>query len=147
MSVAIQTETSMTAAFQVLPFIATLDQFYPDVSYWYVNQVVPGLMTGNDKLLIARDGQHIAGVALGKSTTDETKLRCVRVHPDYQGNGIGVRLIDSMLELLEHDRPVVTVSEELIHSYSRIFVNRYNFKLSHVSKGQYRPAKLEYMFN
>lgn len=147
MSIILQTETSMTAAFQVLPFIITLDQFYPDVSYWYINQVVPGLMTGNDKLLIARDGNHIAGVALGKSTSEETKLRCIRVHPDYQGNGLGIKLIDEMLDQLEHDHPKVTVSEELIHSYSRIFVNRYNFKLSHVSKGQYRPAKLEYMFN
>lgn len=147
MSIALRTETSMTAAFQVLPFIATLDRFYPDVSYWYVNQVVPGLMTGNDKLLIARDGNHIAGVALGKSTSEETKLRCVRVHPDYQGSGIGIKLIDNMIDLLEHDRPTVTVSEELIHHYSRIFVNRYNFKLNHVSKGQYRSGKLEYLFN
>jgi GNAT superfamily N-acetyltransferase len=147
MSIALRTETSMTAAFQVLPFIATLDRFYPDVSYWYVNQVVPGLMTGNDKLLIARDGEHIAGVALGKLTLDETKLRCVRVHPDYQNNGLGIRLIDEMLDLLEDDTPKVTVSEELIHHYSRIFINRYNFKLNHVSKGQYRSGKLEYLFN
>ena len=147
MSIAIRIETSMTAAFQVLPFIATLDQFYPDVSYWYVNQVVPGLMLGKDKLIIAREGEHIAGVALGKLSEDETKLRCVRVHPDYQNKGLGISLIDTMLDLLEDDRPKVTVSEELIHHYSRIFVNRYNFRLAHVSKGQYRPAKLEYLFN
>lgn len=147
MSITIHSEISMMTAFQVLPFITTLDRFYPDVSYWYVNQVVPSLMTGNDKLLIARDGGHIAGVALGKFTPEETKLRCVRVHPDYQNNGLGIRLIDEMLDLLEDDAPKVTVSEEMIHHYSRIFVNRYNFKLNHVSKGQYRPAKLEYLFN
>jgi GNAT superfamily N-acetyltransferase len=143
----INLETSFTAAFQVLPFIQTLDQFYPEVDYWYVNKVIPGLMVGSDKLLIARDGIHIAGVALGKFTDEETKLRCVRVHPDYQNHGLGIKLIDEMLEQLEDDKPGVSVSEELLHQYSRIFINRYGFDMSNVSKGQYRPRKLEYFFN
>lgn len=141
------TETSLTSAFQVLPFIKTLDEFYPDIEHWYINKVIPGLFTGNDKLLIARDGIHIAGVALGKSEDNETKLRCIRVHPDYQKSGLGIKLIDGMLEQLEDDRPVVSVSEEMFHLYSRIFVNRYGFKLNDVTKGQYRPRKLEYFFN
>ncbi len=138
---------SIHAAFSVLPFIQTLDVYYPNVSHWYVNQVAPGLLLGNDKLVIAKDRGHIAGIALGKQTDNETKLRCVRVHPDYQQSGLGIRLIDTMLTTLEVDKPACTVAEELFHEYSRLFVRRYGFELSDVAKGRYRPRKLEYAFN
>lgn len=74
-------------------------------------------------------------------------MRCIRVHPDYQYAGIGIRLMDNMIEVLEDQEPLCTVSEELIHHYSRIFVNRYGFRLSQVDKGLYRQGKLEYIFN
>lgn len=144
--VKLDTTISFTAAFSVLPFIKSLDQYYPDVSHWYVNTVIPGLSLGNDKLIIARDGNAIAGVALGKMG-NESKLRCVRVHPDYQNTGLGIRLIDGMLELIEDSKPGATVSEELLHAYSRAFIKRYGFKLSDVTKGRYRYGKLEYLFN
>jgi len=137
---------SFTGAFAVLPFIESLDAYYPEVSHWYINTVIPGLSLGTDKLIIARDGLNIAGVALGKMG-DEPKLRCIRVHPDYQGSGLGIRLIDQMLELIEDGKPGVTVSEEMLHLYSRAFVNRYDFELSDVTKGRYRRGKLEYAFN
>lgn len=137
---------SLTSALSVLPFIQSLDHYYPDITHWYVNKVVPGLSLGNDKLLIARDNGVIAGVALGKMG-EESKLRCIRVHPDYQNTGLGIRLIDSMLELIEDGKPGVTVSEEMLHQYSRAFVKRYGFELSDVTKGRYRRGKLEYAFN
>lgn len=137
---------SFTGAFAVLPFIQTLDSYYPDITHWYVNKVIPGLSLGNDKLIIARDGLNIAGIALGKMG-EESKLRCIRVHPDYQGTGLGIRMIDQMLELIEDGKPGVTVSEEMLHLYSRSFVKRYGFDLTDVTKGRYRHGKLEYSFN
>lgn len=144
----IEQTTSFVSAFEALPFIKSLNQYYPDIEYWYVNRVVPGLITGDDKLILARDkNNNIAGLALGKAGKNEVKLRCVRVHPDHQHVGLGIRLIDNMLDLLEHRQPGVTVSEEMFHLYSRAFINRYNFALTDVAKGRYRPGKLEYGFN
>lgn len=146
MSIIIKETTNFIEAFNALPFIKSLDQYYPDINHWYINKVIPGLSLGNDKLIIAYDGSNIAGIALGK-TSDEYKLRCVRVHPDYRGVGLGVKLIDRALDAIGVVNPLVTVSEELIHDYSRIFVNRYGFELAHVHKGLYRTGKLEYSFN
>ncbi|MEQ5215986.1 GNAT family N-acetyltransferase [Proteus terrae] len=146
MSIVIKETTSFIEAFNVLPFINSLDVYYPDINHWYINKVVPGLSLGGDKLIIAYDNDKVAGIALGKAS-DEFKLRCIRVHPEYQGAGLDVRLIDKMLDELGVMNPLVTVSEELIHHYSRIFVNRYKFELAHVHKGLYRVGKLEYSFN
>lgn len=134
-------------AMLALPLLRTLNQYYPRFDHWYINKVVPGVVLGSDALVVAKDGEHIVGVALGKATRSETKLRCVRVLPAYQQRGTGIRLIDKMIEVLEHEKPHCTVSEELLHTYSRAFVNRYGFEISEVKKGIFRPRVLEYYFN
>jgi hypothetical protein len=52
-----------------------------------------------------------------------------------------------MLRELNDDKPHCTVSEEMLHLYSRAFINHYRFDLGRVDKGAYRPNKLEYVFN
>lgn len=126
------------------PFLRSIDRYYPEISDWFVNSVVPGLESGSSVLLLAKDNQRVVGMALGKSG-QEKKLRCLRTDGSY--SGLGIRLLDRMIEEIETDKPHCTVSEELLHGYSRIFTNRYGFDLSHVSKGQYRAGKLEYHFN
>lgn len=143
----IEVSRSFTQTFLALPLLRSLDAYYPDFEHWYVNTVAPGVVTGSDTLLLAWDGPRIAGVALGKRTSRETKLRCVRVVPEWQNTGLGLRLIDRMLDELECDRPHCTVAEELFHQYSRPFIHRYGFELSGVDKGAYRKGKLEYRFN
>ena len=132
-------------ALLALPFLASIDQYYPDIKEWFINTVVPGVCTGNDILLIASEYDQIAGILLAK-TGEENKLRCIRVAEKYKNRGLGIKLMDRSLEMIG-DKPLVTVSEELLHQYARIFVRRYGFSLDDVVKGQYRPQKLEYFFN
>lgn len=143
----IEKSASAVQALLALPLLASLEPLYPDFQHWYVNTVVPGIALGGDILLIAREGSNVQAIALGKKSGGETKLRCVRVAPARQNAGLGLRLIDRMLEELECSKPHCTVAEELFHAYARPFVNRYGFELSHVAKGAYRPGKLEYAFN
>ncbi len=134
-------------AFRVMPFLAGLDTYYPNFSEWYEGKVIPGIGSGADVLLLAWDNDRLAGVALGKRTPQETKLRCIRVAPPWQNSGVGLRLIERMFDVLDCETPHCTVAEELFHTYSRAFIQRYGFRLSDVTKGQYRPGKLEYAFN
>ncbi len=136
----------LSALAQAGELLGGLQALYPDFGHWYTNQVMPGVLVGSDALLVAREGQRVVGVALGKKGK-ETKLRCVRVLPEYQSTGLGIKLIDRMLDVLECDKPHCTVAEEMLHLYSRPFVNRYGFSLDHVAKGMYRSGKLEYVFN
>jgi GNAT superfamily N-acetyltransferase len=105
---------SFVEAFNVLPMLNGLTSLYPDFEYWYVNTMIPGLITGNDVLLLAKEHGQTVGVALGKLTDTETKLRCVRVIPEYQNKGTGLHLIERMLKLLDNDKPHCTVAEEII---------------------------------
>lgn len=142
-----QQTNSMVQALLAMPLLHSLDRLYPGFQSWYVSTVVPGVVTGRDVLMLAMDGAQVAGIALGKRADDETKLRCVRVLPAYQNTGVGLKLIENMFDALECDKPHCTVAEELMHTYSRAFVNRYGFALSDVSRGRYRRGKLEYAFN
>ena len=130
------------------PFLANLDRYYPDIAAWFSESFAQGLIEGRNRLLLARNSENrIVGVALGKITPKETKLQCVRVVDTHTNTGLGIALMDRMLDVLECEHPVATVSEEMLHQYSRVFVKRYGFSLDDVVKGAYRPRKLEYYFN
>lgn len=137
---------SLVDLYRAFPLVANLDAYYPDFADWYWNKVAPSAMCGDSFLVLAEDGDEIVGAAITKSG-DAAKLRCVRVLPRLQGRGVALHLIDHALRGLPTDRPELTVPEELIHDYSRILVNRYNFNLCKVDKGLYRRGKLEYQFN
>jgi len=129
------------------PMLESLEQYYPDFSYWYVNKCMPGVVAGSDSLIVAREHGQIIGVALGKKSEEETKLRCIRVMPQYQNRGVGLHLTEKMLRELDDDKPLVTVAEEMLHLYSRPFFNLFKFNVTRVEKGMYRRGVLEYIFN
>lgn len=120
-----------------------LDNYYPDFQNWYYNKLVPNIMTGAGTALIMMDRNEMVGVSLFKPE----KLQAIRVLPKYQNRGQGMKLLDETFKIMNNDKPFCTVSEELFHDYSRIFINRYEFTLPKVEKGLYRPGKLEYLWN
>lgn len=120
-----------------------LDNYYPDFQNWYYNKLVPNIMNGDGTALAMMDRNEIVGISLFKPD----KLQAVRILPKYQNRGQGLRLLDETFKTMDNDKPFVTVSEELFHTYSRIFINRYDFTIPKVEKGLYRPGKLEYLFN
>lgn len=142
-----RTTNSLTEAFIAKQKLLDLEQFYPDFNYWFSNKCLPGIVIGTDKLIIAKHDEQIIGIAIGKDSVDEKKLRCVRVRPDYQQRGVGIHLVDKMLRAIDCDKPIATVSEEMLHDFARPFVNHFNFDLTSVNKGMYRRGKLEYIFN
>jgi predicted GNAT family acetyltransferase len=136
--------------------LGDLEPFYPGFRSWFLDKALPDALLpdhalvherGRGGMSIAIDDGNVIGCALWRRGPDERKLRCVRVIPSMRGRGVALRLIDDSLRRLNDDAPACTVAEELIHDYARILVNRYGFRLSDVTKGEYRPGKLEYRFN
>lgn len=124
-------------------FLSSLSNLYPGFDTWLTNKVIG---SSDSIILLAMENESIAGVAIGRQG-DEPKMRCVRTHPELKGTGLGIKLMDSMIEHLQCEKPHVTVAEEMLHEYSRLFFKRYGFQLSDVVKGEFRPRKLEYHWN
>lgn len=146
-SISLLSSPSYLDLVQLKAFLIELELFYPNFEQWLDTKIIGRADWKENRILMARQGNALVGVSLMKKSVKETKLRAVRVAPSLQSSGLGIRLIDQSLEVLENERPLVTVSEELLGLYSRAFVNRYGFALDEVAKGMYRPQKLEYIFN
>ena len=128
--------------------ISSLSHIYPDISHWYNNKVIPRVMLGEDIVIVAKseNGETI-GFAIGKKTDKESKLCCLMVLPDFRGRGYALKLINRIIEELDDDYPHCSVSEDLFHIYSKIFINHFRWSLDDVVSDVYQKGKLEYFFN
>lgn len=123
-----------------------IEKFYPKFKDWYTHKVIPGLINGSREILTEyRDGQLI-GIAIIKNERDEKKICTIKVLPQYQNKGIGIRLLKRALNSLNTDRPLVTVPEERFKEFHKIFTY-YGFKLTQISNEHYRKNKKEYVYN
>jgi len=138
--------TDLPSLYSAFTLLKPLSALYPDFSNWYFDKVIPGVINGDDEVILIEKNNEIAGISIIKSG-DEKKLRCVRISEKYQKTGMGLYLIDESLKRLDCAKPIVSVAQEMINEYSRIFINRYDFDISFVYKDIYRKGKLEYEFN
>lgn len=128
--------------------ISSLSHIYPDISHWYNNKVIPRVMLGEDIVIVAKSkNNEIIGFAIGKKTEKESKLCCLMVLPEFRGKGYAVKLINHIIDELNDDYPHCSVSEDLFHIYSKIFINHFKWSLDDVVSGIYHKGKLEYFFN
>jgi hypothetical protein len=125
------------------------NNFYPDFENWYWNKFIPSIYLGEGRLILLKNKYEILGVSLLKKSNLENKLRALRIHPKFENKGskIILNLIDFSFKELGDDFPTFTIPEEIIGPLGRIFVNRYNSKLSKIENGLYRKGKYEYVFN
>src|SRR5437660_11437932 len=81
----------------VLDFLLALSPQYPGIDEWYRRRVLPGVGENSRCLVVHRRGGKIVAVGIGKDDQIEQKICTVRVAPDYQGRGIGVRICERVL--------------------------------------------------
>ncbi|MCZ9981685.1 GNAT family N-acetyltransferase [Brachyspira hyodysenteriae] len=70
----------------------------------------------------------IAGIIILKKSHSENKISTLRVDKRYRNNGIGRTLIKLGIELLEDDKPLITVNENKIYQFKYLF-DYFGFKL------------------
>lgn len=138
---------SIPDLYNVFDILKPISNLYPDFHNWYWDKVVPGIILNDDKIIIAENKFEIIGVSIIKKADNEKKLRALRINDKYQKSGAGLYLMDQSLKELGVDKPLVSVAEEMINEYSRMFINRYDFRMTHVYNGLYRKNNLEYEFN
>lgn len=123
-----------------------LSQFYPNFNEWFELKVVPGLSDGSRQLILKEINNELAAVAVLKRTETERKLCSLRVMPAYQGTGTGLRMFQEAFQLLETERPLLSVAEEQLPRFERVF-DFFGFEQASRYDQLYRPRRAEFSFN
>ncbi|MFM0428445.1 GNAT family N-acetyltransferase [Paraburkholderia aspalathi] len=127
-------------------YLETLSDLYPSFGTWFAEKVMPGVAAGERTIVLQNISGVLSGIAVLKDTPDEQKLCCLRVLPAFQGTGAGVRLFDKSFDLLNNKAPLLSVSEEQLPAFEKIF-RYFGFEYAEAYCGIYRPKKTEISFN
>lgn len=130
----------------MLAFLSPLSADYPGFDGWYKERVVSGVRNGSRRLVVVEHDGRIAGVGIGKDTPDERKLCTVRVAPEFEGRGIGIRLIDGLLDWMGEDQPHLTIANGRLHKFERL-IDHFGFELTSTKPEIYRSGSSEHFFN
>lgn len=129
-------------------FLSDLVIEYPLHNKWFKG-VVKDLKEkrySREILFATNSMDEIIGVSILKRTNCEKKICTFRVAEKYQRQGIGTLLMLKSLEILETDKPIITVSESKHQEFKKLF-QRFNFCLKKVYFGKYRYLTKEYCYN
>lgn len=126
---------------------ACLQALYPNFDSWITEKVAPGLNAGTRKIIVSLTNNQISGFAIIKKEHNEKKLCCLRVLEEYQNRyGIGDKLFKKSFELLDTEKPLLSISEDMLPSYKKLFTY-YGFAIESVYPEYYRPKKTEFCYN
>jgi hypothetical protein len=139
---------SLITTFSDLVFQDTkfLQASYPLFDDWLWRKVVPGISKGERSVVIETRESRAVGLLIVKHSKIEKKLCTVRVRPHFENKGLGLKLFATAFELLETERPLLSVSESALPRFSRIF-DHFGFAQEGIYEGVYRPKVFEYSFN
>lgn len=129
-------------------FLVDLAFEYPFFKEW-LKKVFEELTSTDKRLILLCCGSNrfdIKGVSILKKTKDEKKICTLRVDKSYRNQGIGSCLLKRSIELLEDNKPLITVSG--IHMKEFLpFLKKHSFVLKDKVKSLYRRGSYEYFFN
>lgn len=132
---------------EIFNALSSARSLYPCFEKWFYEKVLVGLDSDERKILTeySADGR-LAGIAILKVTSKESKLCNLTILPEFQKRGFGIRLFNRVFEELGTQKPFLTVSEEKYPEFKRLF-DYFGFEVTSVKDGLYRSDRVEYFLN
>ncbi|MCL3782743.1 GNAT family N-acetyltransferase [Prolixibacteraceae bacterium JC049] len=130
---------------EVYSFLELLEDEYPNFKEWYFKKVVQEIGFSR-QLLLKYLKKELVGVAILKQNQFESKICTFRVKDEFQGLGIGSKMIQESFGLLNTYNPNITVSERRIGEFNRILTTN-GFQLDAIYPDYYIQGQKEYSFN
>lgn len=118
---------------------------YPGYKTWFLNKHIPNIGIDRETIL-AIDKDMIVGVANLKFDSTEKKLCTLYIKEGFRFNKIGTTLLNMSFEILKTNKPVITISDDVIFSLRR-FIVKNNWELSQKLDNFYSYDHNEYVFN
>ena len=119
---------------------------YPNFDSWLFDKVVPGVMCGERTVVIEVRAMEVAGFMILKHSHLEKKLCTLRVRPQYENRGMGVRLFNAAFEILETEFPLLSVSEKAMPKFEPLF-EYFGFSQEATYEDRYLPRVRELSYN
>jgi|24BtaG_2_1085350.scaffolds.fasta_scaffold12394_2 GNAT superfamily N-acetyltransferase len=120
--------------------------YYPNFDEWFFDVVIDGYLRGERSIITEYSNGIIAGVAITKHTQFEKKLCNLTVTPEFANKGYGIKLFEKAFDILETNKPFLTVSEIKYQEFQKIF-DYYGFEKTHEEYGLYQSNTTELFFN
>ena len=98
-----------------------------------------------NKSLPTFDGT-LVGCSLLKNEPEEKKICCLYVNNQYRKQGIASQLIKDSFELLDTDKPLMTVAENNLEQLTPL-IKKFGFELTSVKESVYKQGVKEYYYN
>lgn len=119
---------------------------YSQFSEWYHRKVISGVLKGERTIIVKLWDAHICGIAILKRTNHEKKICTLRILTGYKCHGLGTELIRQSIDELGTEKPMITVSSNLISEFTPI-LRTFEFDLVGVYRNCYVSSIDEYAFN
>lgn len=123
-----------------------LDKIYPNFNHWFYNKVITGIHKKEREILIYEYNHHVAGISIIKNSEIEKKVSTLYVNPIYRKMGIGKKLLIHSMDILNTDKPLITLTSSNYVYYKRIF-DYFNFCQTDVIKDLYVIGFDELIYN
>jgi len=124
-----------------LPAVLALEEdlFAPDT--WTAAMYRDELSrTDSRTYLVAEDGDRVVGYAGLIAYDDEAHVSTIAVAADRQGQGIGSRLLDALLEEADRRSPVVILEVRADNELAQGLYQRRGFAVIGRRRGYYQPS-------
>lgn len=147
---------------KIVKVLENAESCYPTFRYWLQSKVFTGLHDGTRDILFVFNTEspfRLLGVAILKNTNDEKKISSFRVYPEYQRSGIGEILMKRCFDVLEDDKPMITVPRDMslplsdanncYSAFDKFMKRKFpdNFVLKQKLPNYYRVGFTEYVYN
>jgi ribosomal protein S18 acetylase RimI-like enzyme len=130
----------------ILDVFKTMEIKYPNFDDWFGKIFVEVLMEDVRRdIILAMDGNKIAGILILKDMDGEKKVCNIVVLPEYRKQGVATELFELAFEYLGTRKPMISMSQDLVPSFAAL-IRKYKFKLTNIDY-TYNKNKIEFYYN
>lgn len=120
---------------------------YPNHKEWFFTKQLPETLHSDRRnIIFIKDKDEIVGVANLLKYENEKKICTLYVKSEYSRQGIGSMLVEESMKWLNTKYPIISLTKERYSMY-KLFIEKYNWKLTRVIKGFYKEGVEELFFN
>ncbi len=127
--------------------ISFLEVEYPNFKHWFFSKVIAELSAGKRSIYTEFNSRNdLMSLLILKHDGIQNKICTLWVNDNHQKEGLGSKLIETSIQKLETEHPLITVSDVRLSQFEPL-LNKYNFNLHSAYESYYRQHITEFSFN